>query len=46
MAYRVDITEKAEADILAFYAFPAAHWRRIRHPNLIERTFESSRALA
>src|SRR4051794_5327806 len=27
----------AEADILAFYAFPAAHWRKLRSTNPLER---------
>ena len=26
------LLEDAEADILAFYAFPAAHWRKLRSP--------------
>jgi putative transposase len=29
--------ENAEADILAFYAFPAAHWRKLRSTNPLER---------
>jgi putative transposase len=29
--------EHAEADILAFYAFPAAHWRKLRSTNPLER---------
>ena len=29
--------EDAEADILAFYAFPAAHWRKLRSTNPLER---------
>src|SRR5512132_2610132 len=29
--------EDAETDILAFYAFPAAHWRKLRSTNPLER---------
>src|SRR3954470_23975489 len=29
--------EDAEHDILAFYAFPAAHWRKLRSTNPLER---------
>ena len=29
--------EDAEADILAFYAFPAGHWRKLRSTNPLER---------
>lgn len=29
--------------LVAYLAFPAAHWRRIRHSNLIERTFGETR---
>jgi Transposase, Mutator family len=29
--------ENAEDDILAFYAFPAGHWRKIRSTNPLER---------
>ena len=29
--------EDAEADILAFYAFPAEHWRKLRSTNPLER---------
>jgi putative transposase len=29
--------EDAEADILAFYAFPTAHWRKLRSTNPLER---------
>jgi len=29
--------EQAESDILAFYAFPAAHWRKLRSTNPLER---------
>src|SRR5688500_5768321 len=29
--------QDAEADILAFYAFPAAHWRKLRSTNPLER---------
>ena len=31
------LLEDAEADILAFYAFPAAHWRKLRSTNPLER---------
>ena len=30
-------------DLLAFLRFPREHWRRIRHTNLVERTFGESR---
>jgi putative transposase len=33
----VTLLEQAEADILAFYAFPAAHWRKLRSTNPLER---------
>ena len=33
----VALLEDAEADILAFYAFPAAHWRKLRSTNPLER---------
>jgi putative transposase len=33
----VVLLEDAEADILAFYAFPAAHWRKLRSTNPLER---------
>jgi putative transposase len=29
--------EDAENDILAFYTFPAAHWRKLRSTNPLER---------
>ncbi len=29
--------EDAEPDILAFYGFPAAHWRKLRSTNPLER---------
>jgi transposase-like protein len=29
--------EDAEADVLAFYAFPPAHWRKLRSTNPLER---------
>ena len=29
--------EDAEADILAFYAFPSGHWRKLRSTNPLER---------
>jgi putative transposase len=29
--------ERAEEDILAFYAFPANHWRKLRSTNPLER---------
>ncbi len=31
------LLEDAEADILAFYAFPAAHWTKLRSTNPLER---------
>jgi putative transposase len=31
------LLEDAETDILAFYAFPAAHWRKLRSTNPLER---------
>jgi putative transposase len=31
------LLEEAEADILAFYAFPAAHWSKLRSTNPLER---------
>jgi putative transposase len=33
----VDLLEAAEEDILAFYAFPADHWRKLRSTNPLER---------
>ena len=29
--------EEAEEDVLAFYAFPADHWRKLRSTNPLER---------
>src|SRR5262245_46305267 len=29
--------ERAEEDLLAFYAFPADHWRKLRSTNPLER---------
>jgi transposase-like protein len=29
--------EEAEEDLLAFYAFPADHWRKLRSANPLER---------
>jgi putative transposase len=34
--------EDAEPDILAFYAFPSSHWRKLRSTNPLER-FNKSR---
>ena len=31
------LLEDAETDILAFYAFPAAHWPKLRSTNPLER---------
>ena len=31
------LLEEAEADVLAFYAFPAEHWPKIRSTNPLER---------
>ncbi len=31
------LLENAEHEILAFYAFPAAHWRKLRSTNPLER---------
>jgi len=31
------LLEEAEEDILAFYAFPADHWRKLRSTNPLER---------
>jgi putative transposase len=31
------LLEEAESDILAFYAFPADHWRKLRSTNPLER---------
>jgi putative transposase len=31
------LLEEAEDDILAFYAFPASHWRKLRSTNPLER---------
>src|SRR4051812_16923572 len=33
----VALLEDAEADILAFYAFPSSHWRKLRSTNPLER---------
>jgi putative transposase len=33
----VALLEDAESDILAFYAFPAAHWSKLRSTNPLER---------
>ena len=33
----VALLEDAETDILAFYAFPAAHWPKLRSTNPLER---------
>jgi putative transposase len=33
----VALLEDAESDILAFYAFPAAHWNKLRSTNPLER---------
>jgi hypothetical protein len=37
LAKVASLLEDAEADILAFYAFPAAHWRKLRSTNPLER---------
>src|SRR5262245_38678813 len=37
MAKVAAMLEEAEADILAFYAFPASHWRKLRSTNPLER---------
>ena len=34
---------KDRADLLAFYDFPAGHWKHIRTPNPIESTFATVR---
>ncbi|PIL22210.1 hypothetical protein P775_00355 [Puniceibacterium antarcticum] len=34
---------KDRADLLAFYGFPAEHWKHIRTANLIESTFATVR---
>ena len=31
------LLERAEEDLLAFYAFPADHWRKLRSTNPLER---------
>ncbi len=31
------LLEEAEEDILAFYAFPSEHWRKLRSTNPLER---------
>ena len=35
--------ERDLEELLAFYAFPAAHWRKIRTTNIIERAFREVR---
>ncbi len=37
MAKVATLLEDAETDILAFYAFPADHWRKLRSTNPLER---------
>ena len=37
LAKVASMLEDAEPDILAFYAFPAAHWRKLRSTNPLER---------
>ncbi len=32
-----ELLEQAEDDLLAFYAFPAAHWSKLRSTNPLER---------
>jgi len=32
-----ELLEQAEEDLLAFYAFPAAHWSKLRSTNPLER---------
>jgi putative transposase len=32
-----ELLEDAEEDLLAFYAFPASHWPKLRSTNLLER---------
>jgi transposase-like protein len=32
-----ELLEAAEEDLLAFYAFPGAHWSKLRSPNPLER---------
>lgn len=39
----VETIEKRLAKLLAFYAFPAAHWKSIRSTNVIESTFATIR---
>jgi hypothetical protein len=36
--------EDAESDILAFYAFPAAHWRKLRW--LVGRAYLSAESIS
>jgi putative transposase len=31
------LLERAEEDLLAFYSFPQAHWRKLRSTNPLER---------
>jgi putative transposase len=35
--------ERDLEELWAFYAFPAAHWRKIRTTNIIERAFREVR---
>ena len=37
MAKVASLLENAESDILAFYAFPAGHWKKLRSTNPLER---------
>ncbi|MFL5853302.1 MAG: transposase, partial [Solirubrobacteraceae bacterium] len=37
MSKVASVLEEAEEDILAFYAFPADHWRKLRSTNPLER---------
>ena len=39
----VACVERDLEELLAFYAFPAAHWRKIRTTNIIERAFREVR---
>jgi transposase-like protein len=32
-----EVVEEAEADVLAYMAFPEKHWRQIHSTNLLER---------
>src|SRR6266568_8896000 len=38
------LLEDAEADLLAFYAFPAEHWSKLRSTNPLERVNARSAA--